>query len=191
MWVRCCCPDTPEEGIESHYRWLWATMWLLGTELRISEGTISGLNCWAISPAPEYINLKEREKLAEILLSLGLLVCGTMPRSIQGWWLNLELFLWWKSTIKPSPALNADYISVKTSPCKDEIFLFFFFFNNLFILCIWVHCRCLQTHQKRASDPITDGCEPPCGCWELNSGPLEEQSVLLTTEPSLQPRPYF
>jgi hypothetical protein len=35
--------------------------------------------------------------------------------------------------------------------------------------------------------PITDGCEPPCGCWELNSGPLEEQSVLLTTEPSLQP----
>ena len=35
-------------------------------------------------------------------------------------------------------------------------------------------------------DPITDGCEPPCGCWELNLGPLEEQSVLLTTEPSLQ-----
>ena len=25
------------------------------------------------------------------------------------------------------------------------------------------------------------------GCWELNSEPLEEQSVLLTTEPSLQP----
>jgi hypothetical protein len=46
---------------------------------------------------------------------------------------------------------------------------------------------CLQTHQKRASDPITDGCEPPCGCWELNSGSLEEQSVLLTAEASLQP----
>jgi hypothetical protein len=41
--------------------------------------------------------------------------------------------------------------------------------------------------QKRAPNFITDGCEPPCGCWELNSGPLEEQSVLLTTEPSLQP----
>ena len=25
------------------------------------------------------------------------------------------------------------------------------------------------------------------GCWELNSGPLEEQSVLLNSEPSLQP----
>ena len=35
-------------------------------------------------------------------------------------------------------------------------------------------------------DPITDGCEPPCGFWELNLGPLEEQSVLLTTEPSHQ-----
>jgi hypothetical protein len=42
-------------------------------------------------------------------------------------------------------------------------------------------------HQKRASDLIMDGCEPPCGCWDLNLGPSEEQSVLLTTEPSLQP----
>ena len=50
-----------------------------------------------------------------------------------------------------------------------------------------LHCSCLQTLQKRASDPITYGCEPPCGCWELNSGPLEYQSVLLTAEPSLQP----
>ncbi|CAO2591907.1 hypothetical protein LEMLEM_LOCUS6540, partial [Lemmus lemmus] len=41
--------------------------------------------------------------------------------------------------------------------------------------------------QKRAPDLITDGCEPPCGCRELNSGPPEEQLVLLTTEPSLQP----
>ena len=39
--------------------------------------------------------------------------------------------------------------------------------------------------------PITDGHEPPCGSWELNSGPLEEQSVLLTTEPSLQPNIYY
>ena len=44
-----------------------------------------------------------------------------------------------------------------------------------------------DTHQKRASDPVTDGSESPCGCWDLNPGPLEEQSVLLTAEPSLQP----
>ena len=41
--------------------------------------------------------------------------------------------------------------------------------------------------QKRAPDLITDACESLCGCWELNSGPLEEQAVLLTAEPSLQP----
>jgi hypothetical protein len=49
-----------------------------------------------------------------------------------------------------------------------------FFLIYLFYVC---------EHTVRASDPITDGCKPPCGCWDLNSGPLEEQSVLLPTEP--------
>jgi hypothetical protein len=35
-----------------------------------------------------------------------------------------------------------------------------------------------------ASDPIIDGCEPSCGCWKLNSEPLEEQAVLVIAEPS-------
>lgn len=43
--------DTPEEGIESHYRLLRATMWLLGIELMTSERAVSALNYWAISPA--------------------------------------------------------------------------------------------------------------------------------------------
>jgi hypothetical protein len=42
---------TPEEGIRSHYRWLSATMWLLGIELRTSGRAVSALNHWAISPA--------------------------------------------------------------------------------------------------------------------------------------------
>ena len=65
------------------------------------------------------------------------------------------------------------------------LFTCFKIYLLIYLLC--VHCSCLQTHQKRASDPITDGCEPPCGCWELNSGPLEDQSVPLTAESSLQP----
>ena len=40
--------------------------------------------------------------------------------------------------------------------------------------------------QKRAPDLITDVYKPPCGCGDLNSGPLKEQTVLLTSEPSLQ-----
>jgi hypothetical protein len=66
-------------------------------------------------------------------------------------------------------------------------FSFSFLKKDLFIYYMWAHFSSLQTHQKRALDPITNGCELPCGCWELNSGPLEEQPVLLTTEPSLQP----
>jgi hypothetical protein len=45
--------DAPEEGIRSHYEWLWATMWLLGFELRTFGRTVSALNCWAISPTPQ------------------------------------------------------------------------------------------------------------------------------------------
>ena len=45
-------------------------------------------------------------------------------------------------------------------------------------------CAC---RPERAPDLITDGCKPPYGCWELNSGPLEKQAMLLTAEPSLQP----
>ena len=68
-----------------------------------------------------------------------------------------------------------------------DLFLFFFFLRFIYLLYYLVHCSCPQTLQKRASDFVMDGCEPPCGCWDLNSGPLEEQSVLLTTEPSCQP----
>jgi hypothetical protein len=47
--------DTLEEGVRSHYRWLWANMWVLGFELRTSRRAVGALNCWAISPAPFYL----------------------------------------------------------------------------------------------------------------------------------------
>jgi hypothetical protein len=42
-------------------------------------------------------------------------------------------------------------------------------------------------HQRRASDLIMGDCEPSRGCWNLNSGPSEEQLGLLPAEPSRQP----
>jgi hypothetical protein len=33
---------------------------------------------------------------------------------------------------------------------------------------------------------VTDSCELLCRCWESNLGPLEEQPVLLVSEPSLR-----
>jgi hypothetical protein len=46
---------------------------------------------------------------------------------------------------------------------------------------------CLCEGVRSSENGVTDGCELPCECWELNSGPLEELLVLLTAEVSLQP----
>jgi hypothetical protein len=46
---------------------------------------------------------------------------------------------------------------------------------------------CIPIYQKKASNLFIYGCESPYECWELNSGSLKEQSVLLTAEPSFQP----
>ena len=48
----------PEEGTRSHYRWLWATMWLLGIELRTFGRAGSALNHWAISPVPYHSTIQ-------------------------------------------------------------------------------------------------------------------------------------
>ena len=59
---------------------------------------------------------------------------------------------------------------------------------NVSFACIYVHYLCPwypgRTEEAIGSPGVvvTDGCEPPCGCWELNPGPLLEQQVLITTE---------
>jgi hypothetical protein len=60
-------------------------------------------------------------------------------------------------------------------------FLIYLFFLKiyLFIICkytVAVFRRTRRGHQIS----VTGGCEPPCGCWDLNFGPLEEQSGALT-----------
>jgi len=37
---------------------------------------------------------------------------------------------------------------------------------------------------------VIDGFEIPCGCWESNPSPLEEQPMCLTSEPPPQPCQY-
>jgi hypothetical protein len=43
--------DTPEEGVRSRFRWLWATMSWLRFELGTFGRAVGALNLWAISPA--------------------------------------------------------------------------------------------------------------------------------------------
>jgi hypothetical protein len=69
------------------------------------------------------------------------------------------------------------YQQVLVLPPKHQIHLFLSFFYYFYFTYMST-LSLSQIHQKAALDPITDGCEPPCGCWELNSGPLEEQLVL-------------
>jgi hypothetical protein len=60
-----------------------------------------------------------------------------------------------------------------------------------FVYMSVLYLLCTPPCQKRTSDHIIDGCEPPYGCWELSSGPLEEQPVLLTIESTLQHSKHF
>jgi hypothetical protein len=57
--------------------------------------------------------------------------------------------------------------------------------RSLFYIIICNYTEAVFQHSR---DLTMDGFESPCGCWDLNSGPSEEQSVLLTAEPSLQPQ---
>jgi hypothetical protein len=50
------------------------------------------------------------------------------------------------------------------------------------VLCMYMVCMCARClWRPKASGPpgsgLLSGCEPACGCWELNPGPLQEQEV--------------
>ena len=51
------------------------------------------------------------------------------------------------------------------------------------IWCPWITEEDIEFSGTR----VTDGCKSPCGCWDWNAGPLEEETFFLITEVSLQP----
>jgi hypothetical protein len=67
--------------------------------------------------------------------------------------------------------------------------------SNLLIICNYLVAVFRHTRRGHLISLHTGGCEPgvipQCGCWDLNSGPLEEQSVFLPAEPSCQPSTAF
>lgn len=92
--------------------------------------------------------------------------------------------------------------SVQTPSFILLLYLFIFFKDSLIILCTRVMaCICVgvwpawlvptetRTQSQIPWTRVAGGCEPTCGRLELNSGLLLEQQVLLTSEPSFQPRP--
>lgn len=55
-----------------------------------------------------------------------------------------------------------------------------------------VYSTCMSTVQtaeegvRSSGTGLTDGCEPPCGCWD-SLGLLEQQSVLHLSSPVFTP----
>ena len=94
-----------------------------------------------------------------------------------------------QETLKRPTALHT--VSANATDYMYLVFMYFIYsFKKRFTYVLCTQCSiCVYACRL---DLITDPCEPlSCACWELNSGPLEEQSVLLTTEPILQPCPVF
>lgn len=69
-------------------------------------------------------------------------------------------------------------------------YIFFFCFKLNFFLCVWLlpaytyvhhmHTYCPQKFKEGAESPgtgVISGCEPPCGCWELNPSTLQAQEL--------------
>ena len=62
------------------------------------------------------------------------------------------------------------------------------FFKKMYVYIMCKYTAAVFRHPRREHQiSLRGGCEPPPGCWDLNSEPSEEQTVFLTAEPSLQP----
>lgn len=90
--------------------------------------------------------------------------------------------------------LNYDTQFVLFSLCNP----YNFFLTFVFILCEWIStlmydvCASPREARRGRETGVTAGCEPPCGCWESKSDPLEEQPVsLLSHLSSRTPPPNF
>jgi hypothetical protein len=46
------------------------------------------------------------------------------------------------------------------------------------VLCAWMVPTEEDEDIRSSGTVITNGCEPPCECWEPNLSPMEEPSVL-------------
>lgn len=106
-------------------------------------------------------------------------------------WFGCIIFRW---DIAWLEALLEVVSSLSAVTHKLGLTQFCFFFLSMyrcFLVCLCVICAAgAPGGQRRVSEPLELElqvvCEPPCGCWEFNPGPLEEQPLDLNSELSLK-----
>jgi hypothetical protein len=76
------------------------------------------------------------------------------------------------SSLKKKKTINALAHIACFYPASGDVGASFFLIYFIYLLSE-CSAACTPACQKGASDPSIDGCESPCGCWELNSEPLK------------------
>jgi hypothetical protein len=89
--VHCSYLQTHQKRASgSHYGWLWATMWLLGFELRTFRKAVSALTHWAISPA----QVSTFKHMAPSLIQSHSMTLRSFTVGILLWYANITHFLY-------------------------------------------------------------------------------------------------
>jgi hypothetical protein len=81
-----------EEGDRSHYRWLWATTWLLGFELRTFRRAVSALTHWASLPVPSFFFFFLNYCINKLYRDFHVFICVQLHFGC--WWSNYQLPSW-------------------------------------------------------------------------------------------------
>jgi hypothetical protein len=94
------------------------------------------------------------------------------------------LSTYWRWSLQvPSPQywtfwLRSSSLSNGVMGASFSFFFFFFFsFSFLFFSFFFFHERSIYIMPEENIGSHYKLCEPACGYWELNSGPLEEQAA--------------
>lgn len=71
-------------------------------------------------------------------------------------------------------------LDILKGPLKLQNLSHRLFLKFIFIFCFMVFSLCEGV--RSLGTGVTDRCEPPCGCWDLNLHPREEHPVFFTAE---------